>query len=72
MQPQGSVTCLLAPVRAGDLATARRLWDRDFERLVGLARKKRRGSAPGGGDAQVVGVGRSARWADRSSNSDWG
>ena len=54
MQPQGSVTCLLAPVQAGDPAATQRLWERYFERLVGLARKKLRGAAPGGGDAQDV------------------
>jgi hypothetical protein len=72
MRPHGSVTCLLAPVRAGDPAAARRLWERDFERLVGLVHKKPRGSAPGGGDAQDAGLGRSARLADRSPDSDWG
>ena len=54
MPPEGSVTCLLAPVQAGDPAATQRLWERYFERLVGLARKKLRGAAPGGGDAQDV------------------
>ena len=50
----GSVTRWLGRLQAGDPAATQRLWERYFERLVGLARKKLRGAAPGGGDAQDV------------------
>jgi DNA-directed RNA polymerase specialized sigma24 family protein len=54
MPSQGSVTCLLAPVQAGDPAAVQQLWERYFGRLVGLARKRLQGTAPGGGDEQDV------------------
>jgi hypothetical protein len=52
MPSKGSVTSLLAPVKAGDPAAVQQLWERYFERLVGLARKKHLGAAPPGGDEQ--------------------
>ncbi len=54
MPSQGSVTCLLAPAQAGDPAAVQQLWERYFRRLVGLARKKLNGAAPGGGDPEDV------------------
>ena len=54
MPPEGSVTCLLAPVQAGDPAAIQQLWERYFRRLVGLARKKLHGASPAGGDAEDV------------------
>jgi RNA polymerase sigma factor (sigma-70 family) len=54
MPSEGSVTCLLAPAQAGDPAAVQQLWERYFRRLVGLARKRLRGAAPAGGDAEDV------------------
>jgi DNA-directed RNA polymerase specialized sigma24 family protein len=54
MSSAGSVTCLLAPLQAGDPAAVQQLWERYFHRLVGLARKKLNGAAPGGGDPEDV------------------
>jgi DNA-directed RNA polymerase specialized sigma24 family protein len=54
MSSQGSITCLLGPVRAGDPAAVQRLWEHYFERLVGLARTRLRGARPAGGDEQDV------------------
>ena len=54
MPSKGSVTRLLAPVQAGDPAAVQQLWQRYFERLVGLARKKLQGARPAGGDEQDV------------------
>ena len=54
MPSKGSVTCLLAPLQAGDPAAVQQLWERYFERLVGLARKKHLRAAPPGGDEQDV------------------
>jgi RNA polymerase sigma factor (sigma-70 family) len=45
MSLEGSVTGWLALLREGDPAAAQRLWERYFERLVGLARKKLQGAA---------------------------
>jgi DNA-directed RNA polymerase specialized sigma24 family protein len=44
MSSPGSVTRWIGELRAGDHATAQKLWERYFERLVGLARSKLRGS----------------------------
>jgi RNA polymerase sigma factor (sigma-70 family) len=54
MPSEGSVTCLLAPVQAGDPAAVQQLWERYFRRLVGLARKRLQGARPAGGDAEDV------------------
>jgi DNA-directed RNA polymerase specialized sigma24 family protein len=40
----GSVTLWLGRLQAGDVASAQPLWERYFQRLVGLARKKLRGN----------------------------
>ena len=40
MPSQGSVSRMLDGLRAGDETTVRKLWERYFHRLVGLARKK--------------------------------
>ena len=39
----GSITCWIDLLKAGDPAAAQKLWERCFERLVALARKKLRG-----------------------------
>lgn len=44
MTSEGSVTRWLDQLQAGDPAAAQQLWQRYFQRLVGLARKKLRGS----------------------------
>lgn len=44
MASEGSVTRWLGPLQAGDPAAAQQLWQRYFQRLVELARKKLRGS----------------------------
>jgi DNA-directed RNA polymerase specialized sigma24 family protein len=54
MPPEGSVTCLLAPVQAGDPAAVQQLWERYFQRLVGLARKRLQGARPAGGAEDVA------------------
>ncbi len=54
MPSKGSVTCLRAPAQAGDPAAVQQLWERYFLRLVGLARKKLNGAAPGRGDPEDV------------------
>jgi RNA polymerase sigma factor (sigma-70 family) len=54
MPSKGSVSCLLAPLQAGDPAAVQQLWERYFLRLVGLARQKLHGAAPAGGDAEDV------------------
>jgi hypothetical protein len=46
MSSSGSVTNWLARLKAGDPAAARPLWERYFHRLVGLARRRRKPSAP--------------------------
>src|SRR5438105_9866914 len=40
MSSPGSVTYWIGQVRVGDPAAAQQLWERYFQRLVGLARKK--------------------------------
>jgi RNA polymerase sigma factor (sigma-70 family) len=54
MPSKGSVTRLLAPVRAGDPAAVQQLWERYFHRLVGLARKRLRGARSGSADEEDV------------------
>ena len=43
MVSDGSVTCWLAELRAGNAAAAQPLWERYFGRLAGLARQKLQG-----------------------------
>jgi DNA-directed RNA polymerase specialized sigma24 family protein len=45
MSSEGSVTGWLALLREGDSAAAQQLWERYFQRLVGLARKRLQGAA---------------------------
>jgi DNA-directed RNA polymerase specialized sigma24 family protein len=40
MPDQGSITALLHDLQGGDSAAAQRLWNRYYEQLVGLARRK--------------------------------
>ena len=50
----GSVTIWLAELRSGDEASARKLWQRYFERLVNLARVKLRCRPRGASDEEDV------------------
>ena len=43
MSSMGSVTCWLQALRGGDLEAAQRLWERYYQRLVGLARQRLQG-----------------------------
>jgi DNA-directed RNA polymerase specialized sigma24 family protein len=51
---EGSVTRWLAQLRAGDQEAARPLWERYFQRLVGLARVKLRGAPRRAADEEDV------------------
>jgi DNA-directed RNA polymerase specialized sigma24 family protein len=54
MSTEGSVTGWIGQVQAGDPAAVQKLWERYFPRLVGLARRKLRGSARGPADEEDV------------------
>jgi DNA-directed RNA polymerase specialized sigma24 family protein len=54
MSAPGSVTQWLGRLQAGDVAGAQPLWERYFQRLVGLARKKLRGNKPRLGDEHDI------------------
>jgi DNA-directed RNA polymerase specialized sigma24 family protein len=54
MTSEGSVTTWIGLLKAGDPAAAQRLWERYFERLVRLARKKLRGTARRAADEEDV------------------
>jgi DNA-directed RNA polymerase specialized sigma24 family protein len=54
MSAPGSVTEWLGRLQAGDVAGAQPLWERYFQRLVGLARKKLRGNKPRLGDEHDI------------------
>jgi len=54
MSAAGSVTQWLGRLQAGDVAGAQPLWERYYQRLVGLARKKLRGNKPPLGDEQDI------------------
>jgi DNA-directed RNA polymerase specialized sigma24 family protein len=54
MTPDGSITCWLAPLRAGDPAAAQKLWEHCFRRLMGLARSKLRGAPCRAADEEDV------------------
>ena len=56
MSSPQSVTHWIGQLKAGDHAAAQQLWQRYFQRLVGLAGKKLQGAAPAGGDAQDVAI----------------
>jgi DNA-directed RNA polymerase specialized sigma24 family protein len=52
--PEGSVTHWLQQLQAGDQTAAQELWNRYFERLVGLARSKLRGASRRAADEEDV------------------
>jgi len=54
MSASSSVTQWLGRLKAGDVAGAQPLWERYFQRLVGLARKKLRGNKPRLGDEHDI------------------
>jgi DNA-directed RNA polymerase specialized sigma24 family protein len=54
MASEGSVTCWLEQLQAGDEAAAQPLWERYIRRLVGLARKKLRGQPGRAADEEDV------------------
>jgi DNA-directed RNA polymerase specialized sigma24 family protein len=54
MPSEGSVTRWIDPLKAGDPLAAQKLWERYFQRLVGLARKKIRGARPRAADEEDV------------------
>jgi hypothetical protein len=57
MTPEGSVTRWLGPIQSGDAAAVQELWDRYFQRLVGLARSLLQGSARRAADEEDVALG---------------
>lgn len=54
MSSDGSVTNWMGQLQAGDPAVAQKLWERYFQRLVGLARKKLEGAPRGAADEEDV------------------
>ena len=54
MSPCGSVSEWLIGVKRGESTAAQRLWERYFDRLVHLARKKLAGTKPGIGDEEDI------------------
>jgi DNA-directed RNA polymerase specialized sigma24 family protein len=54
MSSEGSVTHWIGQLKAGDREAAQRLWERYFQRLVGLARKKLRGAKRQAADEEDV------------------
>jgi DNA-directed RNA polymerase specialized sigma24 family protein len=54
MLPDGSVSCWLGQLQGGDPEAARKLWERYFLRLVGLARKRLQGAARRAADEEDV------------------
>jgi hypothetical protein len=44
MTPEGSVTRWIEQLKTGDPLAAQKLWEQYFRRLVGLARKRIRGT----------------------------
>jgi DNA-directed RNA polymerase specialized sigma24 family protein len=54
MDEAGSVTYWLTQLPAGDPAAAQHLWERYFQRLVGLARKRLQGAGVLGADEEDV------------------
>jgi DNA-directed RNA polymerase specialized sigma24 family protein len=56
MSPEGSVTQWLWQLKAGDAAAAQKLWERYFERLVEVGRKKLKGTPRRAADEEDVGV----------------
>jgi DNA-directed RNA polymerase specialized sigma24 family protein len=56
MSSEGSVSDWIARLQAGDPAAAQRLWERFFQSLVVLARKKLLGSRPRAADEEDVAI----------------
>src|SRR5438477_11121699 len=54
MAAEGSVTHWLGQLRGGDDGAAQQLWERYFQRLVGLARKKLQGTPRRAADEEDV------------------
>jgi len=54
MSPDESVSQWIGRLQAGDAAAAQQLWERYFQRLVGLARKKLEGAARRAADEEDV------------------
>jgi DNA-directed RNA polymerase specialized sigma24 family protein len=54
MSGEGSITCWLEQLKAGDPSAAQPLWEAYFRRLVGLARKKLQAARPRGADEEDV------------------
>lgn len=54
MSSEGSVSNWLAGLQAGDDVAAQKLWERYFQRMVGLARKKLQGSPQRAADGEDV------------------
>jgi DNA-directed RNA polymerase specialized sigma24 family protein len=54
MPSEGSVTGWIGQLKVGDPAAAEQLWERYFRRLVGLARKKLRGTRRQAADEEDV------------------
>src|SRR5262249_41170074 len=44
MPSKGSITIILGPLKEGDPAAVQQVWERYFQRVVGLARQKLEGS----------------------------
>ena len=54
MASEGSITGWISQLKVGDPIAAQRLWERYFHRLVGLARKKLRGTRRQAADEEDV------------------
>jgi DNA-directed RNA polymerase specialized sigma24 family protein len=54
MSSAGSVTHWISQLKAGDQTAAQHLWERYFQRLVGLARTKLHGASRGAADEEDV------------------
>jgi DNA-directed RNA polymerase specialized sigma24 family protein len=54
MASEGSVSRWIGPLKAGDPRAAQELWERYFQRLVGVARKRLRVRSPRAADEEDV------------------
>jgi DNA-directed RNA polymerase specialized sigma24 family protein len=54
MASEGSISRWIDPLKAGDPVAAQKLWERYFQRLVGVARKRLRVSRPRAADEEDV------------------
>ena len=66
--PEGSVTQHLGKLKAGDHAAARLLWQRYFQRLVRLARRKLPGNARRAADEEDVALDAFTRFCKRAED----